>query len=166
LPPCRPPFVLAMCAKELFQIIISTREVRDARAVEQTRPITAVDFEKMVDRRRERARSGLVPGHRPKQSLQAPLDCGLPELRLVVQDVRRPLDPALSHPYVRPQGRRVISTALEDYLQASELFGQAPLFSTRSKLSEMAVRRSWSLSPEAASGGRPSSVRALRTALQ
>jgi hypothetical protein len=133
-----------MRAKALFQIISGTREVRNALAVEQTRPITAADFEKMVDRRRERARAGLVPGHRPKQPLQAPLDCCLPELVLVVQDVRRPLDPAIRHPHVRPQGRRVISTALADGLEASELCGPAPLFSTRSKLSEMAVRRSWS----------------------
>lgn len=155
-----------MCAKELFQIIIGTREFRDTLAVEQTRPITAADFEKMVDRRRERARSGLVPGHRSKQPLQAPLDRCPPELVLVVQDVRRLLDPAIGHPHVGPQGRRVIEAALEDRLQASELFGQAPLFSTRSRLSEMAVRRSWSFSPEAAKGGRPSSVRARRTALQ
>jgi hypothetical protein len=43
-----------MCAKELFQIIIGTWELRDAIAVEQTRPITAADFDKMVDSRRER----------------------------------------------------------------------------------------------------------------
>ena len=98
----------------------------------------------MVDRRRERARSGLVPGHRPKQPVQAPLARCLPALVLVVQDVRRPLDPAIRHPHVRPQGRRVIETALEDGLQASELCGPAPLVSTRAKLSALAVRRSWS----------------------
>jgi hypothetical protein len=40
--------------------------------------------------------------------LPASFDCGLPKLGRVVQDVRCPLDPARSHPYVRPQGRRVI----------------------------------------------------------
>src|SRR5262245_46320331 len=155
-----------MCAKARFQSIMGTRERRDALAVEQPRPITAADFDKMVDSRRERTRAGLGPGHRPQQPWQAPLDCCLPELGLVVSDGSRPLAPAIRPPHVGPQGRRVIETALEDRLQASELLGPAPLFSTRSQLSAIAVRRSWSLSPEAAQGGRPSSVRALRTALQ
>jgi len=165
-PPGRPPFMVAMRAKELFQIIIGPRQLRDAIAVEQTRPITAADFEKMVDRRRERARAGSVPAHRPQQPLQAPLDGGLPELILVVQEVRRPLDPALGNADVGPQRCGRVQPAPQGGLQAPEGLGQGPLFSTRSRLSAMAVRRSWSLSPEAASGGWPSSVRALRTALQ
>src|SRR5262249_37869158 len=41
-----------------------------------------------------------------------------------------------------------------------------PPFSTRARLTVIALRRWWSLSPEASRGGRPSSVRALRTAAQ
>jgi hypothetical protein len=87
-------------------------------------------------------------------------------LGFVVQDVGRPMDPAIGHAHVRPQGGSGRQAPLEDGLQPREGLGQGPLFSTCSRLAEMAVRRSGSWSPEAASGGRPSSVRALRTALQ
>jgi hypothetical protein len=43
---------------------------------------------------------------------------------------------------------------------------QSPFCVTRARLAATTSSRSWSRSPEAASGGRPSSVRALRTAAQ
>ena len=124
------------------------------------------DLEKVVDGRSKRARFGAVLRQRPEEPLQAPLHRGLTELVLVMQDVRRTMHPAIGHMHVGPQGRGVIQTPLEDGLQAPQFLGQGPLFSTRSRLSAMVLRRVWSVSPEAAKGGRPSSVRALRTALQ
>jgi hypothetical protein len=50
--------------------------------------------------------------------------------------------------------------------QPAERLWERPLFATRSRRWERAVRRLGNVSPEAASGGCPSSVRALRTALQ
>jgi len=166
LPPGRSPCVIAMGAQELFQLLRSTREVRDAIAVAQTRPITAAAFEQLGDRRRARARSGVVPGHCPTQPLPAPLHRGLPALVRVVQAGRRPLDPARGAADGGPQRRGRVQPALQDGLQARAGLGPGPLCSTRSRRSAMAVRRSWRVRPEAASGGRPSLVRARRTARQ
>ena len=144
-PPGRPPFVIAMRAKELFEIIIGAREIRHARAVEKPRPITAADLEKVIDSGGERARGGAVPCHGSEEPLQAPLHHCLIPLVFVVQDVSRTMHPVIGHPHVRPQGGCVIQTPLEDGLQAPQFLGQAPLFSTGSRPSAMALRRSCSV---------------------
>jgi hypothetical protein len=156
----------AMGAKKLLQIIIGAGEIRDAIAVEKPGPITAADLEKVVDGGGKRARFGVVPCHSPEEPLQAPLHHGLTVLVVVVQDVGRPMDPAIGDADVGPESGSCREALVEQGVEALECLGQGPLFSTRSRLSEMAVRRSWSLSPEASRGGCPSSVRALRTALQ
>ena len=61
-------------------------------------------------------------------------------------------------------GRR--QAPVDQALEPTQL-GRRPLFSpTRFRLSEMAASRSCSRRPDASSGGRPSSVKALRTAPQ
>jgi hypothetical protein len=133
----------AMGAKKLLQIIIGAGESRDALAVEQPRPITPADFEKVVDGGGERAGFGMVLRHRPQEPLQAPLHHGRPVLVVVVQDRRRPMDPAIGDADVGPQRRGRVSPAPQDRLQASQGLGHGPLCSTRSRLSAMALRRSW-----------------------
>src|SRR5215469_2879608 len=54
----------------------------------------------------------------------------------------------------------------QQMMQALKLGREAPFCATRSREAAMRVSRSWSLSPEAVSGGCPSSVRVLRTAKQ
>jgi hypothetical protein len=95
----------------------------------------------------------------------------LPPLRrrcfhLVIQDRRRLVDPGEGRADLRPQrgGRR--QAALRQFLQSFELARQPLFCSTRSRLAATALSRSCSCSPDASRGGRPSSVRALRTALQ
>jgi hypothetical protein len=156
----------AMGAKKLLQIIIGAGEIRYAIAVEKPGPIAAADLEKVVDGGGKRARFGVMPRHRPEEPLQAPLHPCLTVLVVVVQEVGRPMDPAIGDADVRPESGSCREALVEKGGEAPERLGQGPLFSTRSRLSEMAVRRSWSWSPDAARGGRPSSVRALRTALQ
>lgn len=87
----------------------------------------------------------------------------------------RPLVPqnvcGLPHPGIdqlqrRPQAFRSLEACFQQSLQSLQFFGE-PLFSaTRSRLVAIAERRLCSLSPDASSGGRPSSVSVLRTASQ
>src|SRR5207253_5281644 len=109
---------------------------------------------------------GLMLPPSPEQPVQPALHGGLRALGVIVQDVRGALPPAIGHSSLGPQRRRRVQPAPQDRLQAPEGLGQGPLFSTRSRLWARALRRSWSLSPEAVRGGWPSSGRALRTALQ
>jgi hypothetical protein len=60
---------------------------------------------------------------------------------------------------------QVASTAGDQGVEVVQSWRKAPFFaSTRASESEIWVKRSWSLRPEAHNGGRPSSVSALRTA--
>ena len=76
------------------------------------------------------------------------------------------MHPVIPDTHVGPQRRRVREAPLQQGPQSTQLLEQGPLFSIRSRLIVMALRRSWSVRPEASNGGRPSSVRALRTAAQ
>jgi hypothetical protein len=165
-PSCRSSCVRAMRPKKLFESVMGARESRHARTVEQTRPITGADLEQVVDGRRQRACFGAMPLHRPEEPVQALLHRCCTALVLILEEVRCTMHPAIGHLHVGPQGRGVIQPPLEDGLQAPQVLGQGPLFSTRARLSAVVRRRVWRMSPEAAKGGRPSSVRALRTALQ
>jgi hypothetical protein len=156
----------AIRAKALLQIIIGPGEVRDAIAVKEAGPVTPRDLEEVGDGKGERPSGGLMPHHSAEQPLQAALQRRLCMLISVVEDVGHPMDPAIGDADVGPESGSCREALVEPGVEAPERLGHGPLFSTRSRLSEMAVRRSWSLSPEAARGGRPSSVRALRTALQ
>ena len=156
----------AMGAKNLLQIIIGAGEIRAAMAVEKPGPITAADLEKVVDGGGQRARFGVVPRHRPEEPSQAPLPHCRTVLVVVVQDMDRPMAPAIGDADGGPESGRCRAALVEKGVEAPERLGHDPLFSPRSRLSEMAVRRAGSVSPDAASGGRPLSVRALRTALQ
>jgi len=130
-----------MRTKKLFEIVIGAREIRHAITVEQTRPITVADLEKVVDGRRQRACFGAVPLHRPEEPVQALLHRCLTELVLIIEDIRRTMHPAIGHLHVGPQGRGIMQPPLEDGLQAPQVLGQGPLFATRSRLSAMVLRR-------------------------
>jgi hypothetical protein len=87
-------------------------------------------------------------------------------LLLVAEDVGHLMDPAIPYTYVGPYICSVYQTSLKQGLQATQVLGQAPLFASCSRLTALALRRPWRLSPAASRGGRPSSVSALRTAAQ
>jgi hypothetical protein len=141
--PGRPPCRGAMRANALVQIMIGTREVRHARAVEQAGPSTAADREQVVDGGGERARVGWVPCQSAEEPVQAPLHRRLAAVAVVVQEGSGTMHPALGHTHVGPQGGGVLQPPLAERLQTSEVRGQGPLFSPRSLLWAMALRRSW-----------------------
>src|SRR5215831_12403664 len=164
--PGHAPLVVAMRAKVLLQVVIGPRQLRDLIAMEQAWPVTARNLEEVRQRRGERPGGSLVPRHRAQQAAQATLHSRSCALLFIGEDVGSPIDPAIGDAHGGPQGGGRRQAPLEDTLQPSEGLWQGPLFSTRSRLSAMAPRRSWSLRPEATTGGRPSFVRALRTARQ
>jgi hypothetical protein len=145
---------------------MGARALRHAITVAQTRPRTVADLEKGGDGRRQRACVGAVPLHRPAEPGQALLHRGLTALVLLLEAVHRTLHPARGHLHVGPPGRGVVQTPLEGGLQTPQGLGPGPLGSTRSRRSALVLRCGGRMSPEAAPGGRPSSGRARRTALQ
>src|SRR5215468_6896606 len=152
LAPGRASFMIAIGAKKLLQIIIGAGEVGDAIAVKQTRPVAAADFQEVRHRRREGPGFGLMPSHGPEQPLQTSLHGCRSALFFIAEEVGHTLHPAIGHAHIWPQRRCSGQAPLEDGFQAPEFLGQYPLFSTRSRLSAMALSRSCSWRPEAAKG--------------
>jgi hypothetical protein len=151
-------------AKKLLQIIIGAGEIGHAVAVTQARPVAPADLQQGPDRWCEAPGCGLRLPHGSEQPVQpSPPGCRR-ALGVIVQDRRGAMHPALGHPHRGPQGSRRVQPAPEDRLQTPEGLGHGPLFATRSRLWALALRRSGSWRPAAAKGGRPASVRALRTA--
>src|SRR4051794_6641365 len=107
-----------------------------------------------------------MAGHGGDQTVEAALDLGGILAGLVAENVGRPVHPAIGALDVRPELGRALQAAADQLAQPRERRRGAPFSATRSRLSAPASSRALSCSPEAASGGRPSSVMALRTAAQ
>jgi hypothetical protein len=122
----------------------------------------------VIDGFRQAACTGMVTGHGADQAVEAASDRDGGLASLVAQDVCRPVHPAIDPLDVRPGGSGAVETAADQFTQPRERRWRraAPFSTTRSRLSATASSRALSFSPEAASGGRPSSVMALRTAAQ
>ena len=129
-------------------------------------PVTPGDLVEVGQGRRQRSSGGLVPGQGTQEAMEAALDRRARELGLVGTHLGDALDPLIGNPHIGPQGHRGRQAPLEESLEPRERLGERPFLSRRPRLCEIAVRRSWSLGPDATHGGRPSSVKALRTALQ
>ena len=155
-----------MRPKALLQVIIGPWQIRDLIAVEEPWPVTARDFQEVGQSRGEPPSGSPVPHHRAQQATQATFDSHPRVLVLIGEDVGHAMDPAIGDAHLGPQRGGFGQAPLEERLQPDKGLGQAPLLASRSRLWEIAVSRSCSVSPEAARGGWPSSVRALRTALQ
>jgi hypothetical protein len=112
------------------------------------------------------ARSGAVARHGPDQAVEAAPDQIRGFTRGVVQGVGGPVHPVVGALDVRPEGGGAVEAAADQPAQPRERRRTAPFSATRSRLPATASSRALSFSPEAASGVRPSSVRALRTAAQ
>src|SRR5215471_17786810 len=158
--------MIAIGTKKLLQIIIGAWQFGHGITMKQAGPVTPADLQKVPYGGREGPGFDLMLPHSSKQPVQPSLHGSFCVLGVIVQDVRGAMHPAIGHTHLGPQRSGCVQPAPQDRLQAPAGLGQGPLFSTRSRLWVMAVRRSWSWRPAAAKGGRPSSVRALRTALQ
>jgi hypothetical protein len=122
------------------------------------------DLAEVIHRSRQAPGAVAVAGHGPDQAAEAALDRGGGLPGLVVQDVGRPMHPAIDPLDVRPEGGGALQAAADQLVQPRERRRAAPFSPTRSRLSATASSRPLSFGPEAANGGRPSSVMAPRTA--
>jgi hypothetical protein len=134
--------------------------------VEQAGPVAAGDLAEVVHRSRQVPGAVAVAGHGPDQAVEAAPDRGGGLAGFVARDVRRPVHPAVDPLDVRPEVGGALQAAADQPAQPRERRRAAPFSATRSRLSATASSRASSFSPEAASGVRPSSVMALRTAAQ
>ena len=162
----RPPLVTAVRAEQLLERVVGARQVGDGVAVEQAGAVAAAHLAEMLDRLGERAGLGAVVRHGGEQPVEAtPHRLGR-RAGGILQDPRRLVHPGVGTTDRRPQGLRALEPAGEQLAQPPQRTAQPPLVAARLRLATTAASRSWSLRPEAARGGRPSSVIALRTAAQ
>src|SRR3954452_13188081 len=161
------PLMVALGTEELLQVVVGRRQAGDPQPVEQAGAVAPGHLEEVVDRAGQGAGRVAALPPRLEQAVEALLDLfGIPPGR-VLQDAGAGVDPAKAPPNVRPQRPGALQALGKQGPQFLQLGWQAPPFcSTRPRLASMASRRSCSRSPAASSGGRPSSVRALRTAAQ
>ena len=107
-----------------------------------------------------------VPLHGPQQTIEAPPH-PLGALALPVgEHVGGRVHPAIGALHLGPQRGGALQTPGNQLAQARERRRGPPFRVTRSRLPATFSSRPFSFRPEAASGARPSSVMALRTAAQ
>src|SRR5688500_6073052 len=161
------PLMVALGAEELLQVVVGRRQAGNPQILEQAGAVAVGDLEEAVDGVAQSA-AGL-PSVAPflEQAGVAGFDIISRAPGRVLQNPRRGMDPPEGPPDVRPQRPGPVQTFGEQRPQFLQLFWRAPPFcSIRPRLASIASSRSCSRSPAASSGGRPSSVRAPRTAAQ
>ena len=161
-----PPLVAAVRPEQLLEVVVGARQVGDGVAVEQAGTVAAGHLEEVVDGAGERAGLGAVSADGGDEPGEAAGDRGRIETGRVVQDPGRAVHPAVGAADVGPEIAGAVQGVRDQPAQAPQEARQPPFSATRSRLATTASSRSASLRPEAAKGGRPSSVMALRTAAQ
>ena len=100
--PGRPPLMVAMGTKELFQGIIGPGQLRDIITMKEAWPVAPRDFEEVGQRWGERPRSRPVPTESPQQATETALHGRSRLLWLVGEYLRDAMHPGVGSPYVRP----------------------------------------------------------------
>jgi len=134
--------------------------------MEQPRPIAAGDLAEVIHSHLQRPRTGAVPRHGADEPIEPALSCGDGLPGIVAQEVRGPMHPAIDPLDGWPESGGALEAAGDQLAQPRERRRSTPFSPIRSRLSATASSRALSFNPEAASGMRPSSVMALRTAAQ
>lgn len=158
--------VVALRAELMLKVVVGTRQIRHSVAVKQSRTVTAGDLAKVRDGIAQTARTVAVAGYGADHAIEAALNRGRILAIMVVQDVPHLMDPFVGPFDVRPERGGLLQAMFDQPLQRGKLRRGPPFSATRATLSATASNRPLSFSPEAASGGWPSSVMALRTAAQ
>src|SRR3954451_6565689 len=159
--------MVALSAEELFQVVVGRRQAGNPQILEQAGAVAVGDLEEAVDGVAQAAAG--IPAVAPsvEQAGVARLDVIGRTPGCVLQDAGRGMDPAEAPPDVRPQRPGPVQALGEQGAQLLQLRWQSsPFSSMRPRLASIASKRSCNRKPAASSGGRPSSVRALRTAAQ
>src|SRR5688500_14588187 len=159
--------MVALGTEELLQVVVGRRQAGNPQIVEQAGAVAVGDLEEAVDGIAQGAAG--IPAFAPFREQAGVAGCdviGRAPGR-VLQDPRRGMDPPEGPPNVRPRRPGPVQTLGEQGAQLLQLRWRAPPFcSIRPRLASIASSRSCRRSPAASSGGRPSSLRALRTAAQ
>jgi hypothetical protein len=158
--------VMTAGTEELLQVVVGTRQTFDRIAMKQAWPVAARHLEEPLQRGSQRTRLGSVARHRLEQGAQAVHHLRRIMLLGVVQDMSHTVDPREGGPYVGPEGVRLFQPFAQQGVQLVQGLRKSPFFSAPARLCSIAESRSCSTSPEACSGGRPSSVSEVRTAAQ
>src|SRR5438067_1574145 len=158
--------VIADGAEELLQDVVGPGQARAVVAVEESWPVAGADLEEVRHGRLEGPDACLIVPDLGEQILQPLSDRAARRLVLVLQEACGLMNPAVGDPDRRPQGIGGSEPFGDQRPQLSQFGREAPFSASRPREASIAARRSWSLSPEAHSGGRSSSVSALRTARQ
>ena len=164
--PGGPPLVVAPRAEHVLEAVVRARQTRNRAAVEQAGAVAACDLQEVVDGAGQAARLAAVAGHGADQAVEAPAHRARGPSSRVAEDVGGAAHPAVGPLDVRPEGGGPLQAAADRGAEPRQRRRGPPFSATRSRLSATASSRDPSFSPEAASGGRPSPVMALRTAAQ
>jgi len=162
----RPTLVVALGAEQLLKVIVGPRQAWHGAAVEQSGTVAAGDLGKVLDGGCQGAGLLAMPAHGANQPVEAALDHGGALILVVAKHVGRGMHPSIGALDVGPERRRTLQPAADQLAQARKRRWSPPFCATRSRLSATFSSRALSFSPGAASGARPSSVMALRTAAQ
>ena len=87
----------------MLKVIVGMRQIRHGVAVKQPRTVTAGDLAEVVDGTAQAACTIAVTGHGTHQAVEAALNRGRILVFMVVQDVRRLMDPLVGPFNVRPK---------------------------------------------------------------
>src|SRR5690349_3305072 len=164
--PTGPALVVALCAKEMLEVVVGAWQAGYRVTMEQPGFVATGHLAEVPDGVRERRRFFAVTIHGRDQPVEAALEKAVVFLAPVVQDVRGPVHPAVGARDVRPERSRALQAAGDQLARPRQPGRAAPFSAPRSRLAATFSSRLLSVRPEAASGGRPSSVIALRTAAQ
>jgi hypothetical protein len=105
-----------MGTEQLLQSLSGPRELRDALAGEQARPVTPADLDTVVHGGSEGASARLVLRHGPEQPLPPPRDSRPGQLVVVVEDMRGAMDPTRGDADVGPQRVGLVAPTLHERL--------------------------------------------------
>lgn len=134
--------------------------------MEEARPVTARDLAEVIEGCPEPADTAAVPLHGGKQAREAPPDLGTGLPRFIGEEPGGGMNEAIGPLQIRPERCCLGERAVDQKLEPRERARRPPFEGTRSKLPATFSSRSFRRRPAASRGARPSSVIALRTALQ
>src|SRR3954452_6608733 len=166
LAPAGPALVVALRAAQMLEVVVGARQAGHRVTREQPGSVAAGHLAEVPDGVRERPRLAAVTVQGGDEPVEAAPDKAGVLLAPVVQDVGGPVPPAVGARDVRPERSRALHAAADQLAHPRQPGRAAPFSPTRPRLAATFSSRLLSVRPEAASGGRPSSVTALRTAAQ
>src|SRR3954462_1220885 len=152
--------MVALSAEELLQVVVGRRQAGNLQVVEQAGAVAVGDLEEAVDGIAQAAAG--IPAVAPSVE-----QAGGARPDVIGRLCSSGCGPRPSGSSAGSQRAGPIQTLGEKEAQLLQLRWQiSPFSSMRPRLASIASKRSCNRKPAASSGGRPSSVRALRTAAQ